>query len=149
MTNLRKIGRISLSLFAFSGLCALMCAQAFAAPKRPSAVLTEFKKPKVSAPRPKLEFDLRVGSVIWKQGDVVGVNTVALRRQAPPGWDALFYSCDKRMNPLAILADLGISHRNCAMFAISEGDVQLGDNIFVKFIPPKEEKIIKPVESTR
>lgn len=141
LTSLRKIGRIKSLLLVFAGLCAIACAQVFAAPKRPSAVLTEFKKPKEKLPLPKLEFDLRVGYVVWKQGEMIGVNIATLQRRTPPGWNAVFYSCDKRMNPLAIVADLGISHRNCAIFAISEGDVELGDNIFVKFIPPEEERI--------
>lgn len=141
LTSLRKTGRIKSLLLVFAGLCAIACAQAFAAPKRPSAVLTEFKKPKEKLPLPKLEFDLRVGYVVWKQGEMIGVNIATLQRQTPPGWDAVFYSCDKRMNPLAIVADLGISHRNCAIFAVSEGDVELGDNIFVKFIPPEDEII--------
>lgn len=141
LISLRKIGRIRTCLLVFAGLCAIACAQAFAAPKRPSAVLTEFKKPKEKVPLPKLEFDLRVGYVIWKHGEMIGVSTVTLQRQTPPGWNAVFYSCDKRMNPLAVVADLGISHRNCAIFAISEGDVELGDNIFVKFIPPEDERI--------
>lgn len=138
LTNLRRIGRISLKILIALGALGVFCAQAFSAPRGPAAVLTEFKKPedKKKIFREK-EIDFRVGTVIWKQDKLLALSLLSSPKPAPAGWRSVFYVCDERMTAVATILDLGISHRNCSMFVVSEGEVELGDNVFVKHIPPE------------
>ncbi|MBS1485724.1 MAG: hypothetical protein HP060_02895, partial [Opitutales bacterium] len=97
--------------------------------------MTEFKKPeKKKKVFRESEVDFRLGNVIWKQDKLVAVYLLSTSRSMPPGWGSVFYVCDERMTPVATVVELGVSHRNCSMFLISEGEVELGDNVFVKYI---------------
>ncbi len=137
LISLRRARRISFIILSILGL-GVFCAQTFAAPRRPAAVLTEFKKPeKKKKVFRESEVDFRLGNVIWKQDKLVAVYLLSTSRSMPPGWGSVFYVCDERMTPVATVVELGVSHRNCSMFLISEGEVELGDNVFVKYIPPE------------
>lgn len=140
-TSLKRAKKIKSRLLVFIGLCVFFCAQAFGAPSKPASVLKEFRKPDLQKAQIKeKEIDSRVGVVIWKNDKIVGLN-LSSAKNFFSGWSTIYYACDARMNLVAILIDLGISHKNCSMFMISEGDVELGDNVFVKFIPPDSEKL--------
>jgi hypothetical protein len=132
LTSLRKIKTILSVVLAAS----LLGGAAFAQSQRRSAV-------KIGAPRQagkpvkvkQYEIDQRCGRVAWVEGDKVGV--IMQSYNVYMDWNNFYYACDARLNPVAALLNIGISHRNCRIFLIGDGSVEAGDWVFIKQIPPR------------
>ena len=87
---------------------------------------------------PERDIDLYVGRIVRKDGDIAIVNIMSpstVRDRTP-----LYYACDSKMTPTAVLESAGASHRSCAAFKIVSGDALVGDVVMVKYFAPKKEK---------
>ena len=78
-----------------------------------------------------------LGKIVRKDGNVAIVNIVTNFRS--PDRKAVFFGCDISMTPTSILKPLGITHRTCAAFEVSEGSATVGDLVMVKYFAPEKE----------
>ncbi len=90
------------------------------------------------ASQPLKDIDLYLGRVVRKDGDFVIVNITSpnvIKDRIP-----MYYACDQKMIPTAILESLQFKHRSCALFKTQSGEVLVGDVVMVKYLAPVEEK---------
>ena len=88
-------------------------------------------------PPPERDIDVYLGKIVRKDGNVAIVNIVTNFRS--PDRKAVFFGCDVSMTPTSILRPLGITHRTCAAFEISEGSAAVGDSVMVKYCAPEKD----------
>ncbi len=87
---------------------------------------------------PQKEMDFYVGRIVRKDGDTVIVNIMSpstVRDRAP-----MYYACDVKMRPTAILKYAKISHRSCAAFTVESGTALVGDVVMVKYLAPEKDE---------
>ena len=131
----RKISTILRVALSASLLCG---AALFGQSQRRSPVKIGAPKQLGSPTKVKLyEVDQRFGRVVWVEDNRAGVLVQAYNTYQ--GWNSFYYACDARLSPVATLMNLGISHRNCRIFQITDGAVEKGDWVFIKQIPPADE----------
>ena len=73
---------------------------------------------------PQKDMDFYVGRIVRKDGDTVIVNIMSpstVRDRAP-----MYYACDVKMRPTAILKYAKISHRSCAAFTVENSKTSPG-----------------------
>ena len=139
------------------GKCGNFCAPAFAARAALAFALAAALSPAADAvsmrrgidapsptrrarrlnPPPERDLDVNLGKIVRKDGNVAIVNIVTNFRS--PDRKAVFFGCDVSMTPTSILRPLGITHRTCAAFEISEGSAALGDSVMVKYFAPEKD----------
>lgn len=85
----------------------------------------------------KRDIDIFVGRVVRVDGEyaIVYVMSPSVIRERVP----VYYACDERMRPTALLQNQKISHRACSTFKVSKGEVRIGDTVMVKYLAPKSE----------
>ena len=86
---------------------------------------------------PEKDIDLFIGKIIRKDSD----NVIVYVRSTPnkiPDRVTLYYACDQKMRPTAILENLNIIHKACAAFKVVQGSAMLGDVVMVKYIAPQK-----------
>lgn len=88
-------------------------------------------------PPPERDIDVYLGKIVRRDGNVAIVNIATNFRS--PDRKAVFYGCDLSMTPTSILKPLGITHRTCAAFEISEGSAAVGDSVMAKYFAPEKE----------
>jgi hypothetical protein len=49
----------------------------------------------------------------------------------------MYYACDSKMTPTAILENINIAHRSCATFKTKSGTTLVGDTVMVKYFAPE------------
>ncbi len=89
------------------------------------------------ANQPLKDIDLYLGRVVRKDGDYVIVNITSpnvIKDRIP-----MYYACDQKMTPTAILESLQFKHRACALFKTQSGDALVGDVVMVKYLAPVKE----------
>lgn len=86
---------------------------------------------------PEKDIDLFIGKIIRKDGDNVIVYVMSTPSKIP-NRVTLYYACDQKMRPTAILENLNIIHKACAAFKVVQGSAMLGDVVMVKYIAPKK-----------
>ncbi len=129
-------------------LCALIFFETSAAPAQsmrrsltsPRLVSPNSDAPSVEAYKeslPEKDVDLFVGKIIRKDADKVIVYVMSTPARIPDR-TPLYYACDAKMRPTAVLENLNIIHKACAAFQVSQGSVMLGDVVMVKYIAPKK-----------
>ncbi len=89
------------------------------------------------ASQPQKDIDLYLGRIVRKDGDYVIVTITSpnvIKDRVP-----MYYACDKKMMPTAILESPEFKHRSCAVFKTQSGKPLVGDTVMVKYLAPKEE----------
>jgi hypothetical protein len=86
---------------------------------------------------PEKDIDLFIGKIIRKDSDNVIVYVMSTPNKIPDRV-TLYYACDPKMRPTAILENLNIIHKACAAFKVVQGSAMLGDVVMVKYIAPQK-----------
>ena len=87
---------------------------------------------------PQKDIDLYVGKIVRKDGDYVIVSVMSpnvVKDRIP-----MYYACDSKMTPTAILENINIAHRSCATFKTKSGTTLVGDTVMVKYFAPEPPK---------
>lgn len=86
---------------------------------------------------PHKDIDLYVGRIVRKDGEFVIVSVTS--PNAVRGRTPMYYACDAKMNPTAILQNMKVSHRSCSTFKTLSGTALVGDVVMVKYLSPESQ----------
>ena len=104
------------------------------APRTESPIIQKYLE---QLPQQK-DIDLYVGKIVRQDGDYVIVSIMSpnvIKDRIP-----MYYACDSKMTPTAILENINISHRSCATFKTKSGTALVGDIVMVKYFAPEKKK---------
>ena len=85
---------------------------------------------------PQKDIDLYVGKIVRKDGEFVIVSIMSpntVKDRIP-----MYYACDSKMTPTAILENINVAHRSCATFKTKSGTALVGDTVMVKYFAPEK-----------
>ena len=81
------------------------------------------------------DIDAYIGKVVRIDGEyvIVAVSSPSKIKDRVP----MYYACDSKMTPTAILENINIAHRSCATFKTKSGTTLVGDTVMVKYFAPE------------
>ena len=84
------------------------------------------------------DIDVYIGKIVRIDGEyaIVAVSSPSKIKDRVP----MYYACDSKMTPTAILENINVAHRSCATFKVRNGKVLIGDIVMVKYFAPEPPK---------
>ncbi len=85
------------------------------------------------------DIDLYVGKIVRIDGNYAIVNVSSPNKIA--NRQPMYYACDIKMVPTAILENANVSHRTCVTFKIINGTALVGDTVMVRYFSNLKTKV--------